>query len=634
MCGISGYFSVKNFFEKEDAHAMANVLNHRGPDAKNFFFHNHLGFAHNRLSIIDLSERGSQPMHSANDRFVIIYNGEVYNYNEIALQLKSKESGTGFQLNSSSDTEVILETFAVYGTSFIEQLNGMFAFAIYDKKQEELYLYRDRVGIKPLYYYWDGTDFVFASEIKAIKAIQKLKLEINHAAIPQYLNLGYIPSPHTIYKNVYKLEPGCFLKVNKYGISKNKYWALNNKLSEDVIKDEKKAIILISELLSSSIQYQLKSDVPFGVFLSGGVDSSLIAANAAKLSGTKINTFSIGFENESYNEAIYSRKIADYLNTNHNEFIVKVDDAINTLDDFMKAYDEPMGDSSGIPTLLLSKLVKQYATVTLSGEGGDELFHGYGAYKWAKRFDDFFLYNSRFLISKILNSYSDSRHKRAAALFQIPDMDYFYSHIYSQEQYYFTLNEITSLLQKNTFSAPLIEESVKYTDTAFNSSFNFLEKKRHFSPQEKQALYDMSFSLPDNLLAKIDGGGMSYSVETRTPYLDHRLIEKAINISSQLKNNKSAKYILKEILFQQIPPSFFNRPKKGFSIPLHIWMKGEMKFLIDDFLNKKVVDEVGVINYERVERLIYRFNNGEDFLYQRLWLLINLHKWCIYNFPL
>jgi asparagine synthase (glutamine-hydrolysing) len=631
MCGISGYFSVKKSFDEKDAHTMADALNHRGPDSKNFFFHNYLGFAHNRLKIIDLSERGKQPMHSANDRFVIIYNGEIYNYNEIASQLKSKESSAGFNFNSSTDTEVILETFALYGTPFIEQLNGMFAFAIYDKKLEELYIYRDRVGIKPLYYYWDGADFVFASELKAIKALTKLNLKLNYGAIPQYLNLGYIPSPHSIFQNVYKLEPGCFLKINKNGICKSKYWALNNALSDKVIEDEKKAMVLISELLTSSVQYQLKSDVPFGVFLSGGIDSSLIAANAAKLSGTRINTFSLGFENEKYNEAIYSRKIADYLNTNHNEFIVKVDDAIGILDTFSIAYDEPMGDSSGIPTLLLSKLVKQYATVTLSGEGGDELFHGYGAYKWAKRFDDGFVYYNRFLISKILNSFSDSRHKRAASLFQIPNKEYFYSHIYSQEQYYFSANEIPSLLAKDSFSKSLLNESIKYTDTVFNSNFNFSEKRRKFSPQEKQALYDVSFSLPDNLLSKVDGGSMTYSVETRTPYLDHRLIEKAVNVSSALKNKKATKYILKEILFQQIPASYFNRPKKGFSIPLHLWMKNEMYFLISDFLSQDMVDKVGLVNAEQVKELVFRFNKGEDYLYQRLWLLINLHRWAIKN---
>ena len=631
MCGISGYFSVKNSFNQEDAYAMANALSHRGPDSKGFFFHNHLGFAHNRLGIIDLSERGKQPMHSANDRYVIVYNGEVYNFNEIASQIKSKESVAGFQFNSSTDTEVVLEAFALNGTAFIEQLNGMFAFAIYDKKLEELYIYRDRVGIKPLYYYWDGTDFVFSSELKALKTVKQLNLKLNYAAIPQYLNLGYIPSPYSIFQNVYKLEPGCFLKINKNGISKNKYWALNNTLSNEIIKDEKKAIVLISELLTSSVQYQLKSDMPFGVFLSGGVDSSLIAANAAKLSGTRINTFSLGFENETYNEAIYSRKIADYLNTNHNEFIVKVDDAINVLDDFSKAYDEPMGDSSGIPTLLISKLVKQYATVTLSGEGGDELFHGYGAYKWAKRFDDAFVYHSRFLISKILNSFSDSRHKRAAALFQIPNKEYFHSHIYSQEEYCFSANEIPNLLRKDNFSSSLLDESIKYTDTVFNSNFNFLEKERRFSPQEKQALYDISFPLPDNLLAKIDGGSMFYSVETRTPYLDHRLIEKAVNISSVLKNKKSTKYILKEILYQQIPASYFDRPKQGFSIPLHTWLENDMYFLINDFLNKSVIDRVGIVNFEDVDQLINRFNKGETFLYQRLWLLINLHKWVIKN---
>jgi len=627
VCGISGYFSVNKFFTNEDLVTMSNMLSQRGPDSINFFSHNNVGFAHNRLSIIDLSERGKQPMHSANDRYVIIYNGEVYNYNEIASQLKYKGSGAGINFVSATDTEVILETFAVYGTAFIEQLNGMFAFAIYDKKLEELYLYRDRVGIKPLYYYWDGKDFAFASEVKALKAIKKLNLKLNYIAIPQYLNLGYIPWPHSIFENVFKLEPGCFLKVSAGGITKGKYWALDNILSKETIEDEKKATVLISELLSSSIQFQLRSDVPFGVFLSGGVDSSLIAAYAVKLSGTKINTFSIGFENEKYNEAIYARRIADYLSTNHNELIVKVDDAIKVFEDFYDTYGEPMGDSSGIPTLLISKLVKQYITVSLSGEGGDELFHGYGAYKWASRLDNFLIYHNRFLIAKILNSMSGSRYKRAAALFRIPDKDYFHSHIYSQEQYHFSADEIGSMLVEDACAPALLAESLKYTDSSFNSNFNFREKKRNFDPYEKQALYDMYFSLPGNLLNKIDRASMNYSLETRVPFLDHRLIEKAVNISSRLKNGLTSKYILKEILYQEIPAVYFNRPKQGFSIPLNLWLKKEMFFLINDFLNQNITEKIGLVKYEYVKTLIDRFNKGENYLNQRLWLLINLHKW-------
>lgn len=290
-----------------------------------------------------------------------------------------------------------------------------------------------------------------------------------------------------------------------------------------------------------------------------------------------------------------------------------------------------MGDSSGIPTLLISKLVKKYVTITLSGEGGDELFHGYGAYNWAQRLENFFVYHNRFLISKVLNSFSNNRYKRVAELMQIPNKAYFHSHIYSQEQYHFSANEIPFVLHKDNFNYSLLDEYFKYSDTVFNSNFNFSEKERVFSPQEKQALYDVYFSLPDNLLTKIDGASMNYSLETRVPFLDHRLIEKAINISSTLKNKKSSKYILKEILYQHIPASYFNRPKKGFSIPLDLWMKNKMHFLIDDYLNQKAIIKVGLVNADYVKNLIYRFNKGEDFLYQRLWLLINLHRWFIKN---
>src|ERR1035437_6137922 len=379
MCGISGYFTTNNFFTKEDLDIMVETQNHRGPDSNGIFLHNYVGLGHNRLSIIDLSERGIQPMHSHSKRYVIVYNGEVYNFAEIASQLKYKNDSE-FNFNSSTDTEVILEAFASYGTSFIDQLNGMFAFAIYDKQEEELYIFRDRIGIKPLYYYWDGQNFAFASEIETLKNIKKLNLQINYSTIPQYLNLGYIPAPYSIYENCYKLEQGHYIKINKNSFEKKQYWSLASSLSDKIIDDEKQAIVLISELLASSVQYQLKSDVPYGVFLSGGIDSSLVTANAVKLSGTKINTFSIGFENQKFNDAVYAKKIADYLGTNHHEFTVTTNDAIDTLDDYMDAYGEPYADSSGIPTLLISRLAKKHVTVTLSGEGGDELFHGYGSY--------------------------------------------------------------------------------------------------------------------------------------------------------------------------------------------------------------------------------------------------------------
>jgi asparagine synthase (glutamine-hydrolysing) len=630
MCGISGYFTKNNFFTKEDLSTMVTAQNHRGPDSNGTFIHNQVGLGHNRLSIIDLSERGAQPMHSFSSRYVIVYNGEVYNYAEVAAELKFNFD-PDFHFRSGTDTEVILQAFAGYGIDAVKHLNGMFAFAIYDKQEEELYLFRDRLGIKPLYYYWDGENFAFASEVKSLKKLNKLNLQINYSVIPQYLHLGYIPAPYSIYENCYKLEPGHYLKISKTNFEKKKYWGISSSVSNKVITNEKQALILISDLLTSSVQYQLKSDVPYGVFLSGGIDSSLVAANATKLSGTKINTFSIGFENQAFNEAVYAKKIATYLGTNHHEFTVTVNDAVEALDDYMDAYGEPFADSSGIPTLLVSRLAKKYVTVALSGEGGDELFHGYGSYNWAKRLDNFFIKHTKSVITALLKSTGSSRNKRAAEMFSVFDEDGIRSHIFSQEQYFFSADEI-NLYLKNKFLSPiLLTELLKYTDTSFANLMKEVVDNRKLSPQEKQALYDLQFYLPDDLLVKVDRASMHYSLETRVPYLDHRLVEEAINISATLKNTPTPKYILKEILYQHIPKSYFDRPKQGFSIPLKHWLHKEMHFLISDYLNEIVVNKVDIIDYKYVKELLRRFKNGEEYLFQRIWLLINLHQWFVKN---
>lgn len=628
MCGISGFFSRNEFFSREDLASMIACQDHRGPDSNGFFMEKSVGLGHNRLSIIDLSERGNQPMKSFDNRYVIVYNGEVYNYAEIAAELKFR-SGNKHPFNSSTDTEVILNSFIYYGIDFVKELNGMFAFAIYDRQEDELFLFRDRIGIKPLYYYWDGQHFAFASEIKSIKKIERLRLEVDHSMIPQYLNLGYIPAPYSIYKNCYKLEAGHYIKLSGKEFTKKQYWSIGASLSENVIKNEKQAIVLVSDLVASSVQYQLRSDVPYGVFLSGGIDSSLVTANAVKLSGTKINTFSIGFENARFNEAVYARKIADYLGTNHHEFTVTVKDAIDALEDYMSAYGEPFADSSGIPTLMVSRLARKYVTVTLSGEGGDELFHGYGAYKWAQRLDNSFLYHNRHLLFKLLRKASSSRIKRAAGMFSFKDKSGINSHIFSQEQYFFSAKEIGELCINCSTSDLLLNEFLKFTDISHRHELE-KNKGRKYTPAEKQALYDLRFYLPDNLLVKVDRASMHYSLETRVPFLDHRLVEQAINISPLLKKNPP-KNILKEILFQSIPKEFFNRPKQGFSIPLKSWLQKEMRFLIDDYLNERIVRQTGIVKFEKVKELLERFMKGEEYLFQRIWLLINLHRWFLKN---
>lgn len=630
MCGISGYFNFDNFFDEQDLRSMVISQNHRGPDSQGVFFEKNIGLGHNRLSIIDLSERGAQPMHSALNRYVIVYNGEVYNYAEVASELKFRFD-QNFHFKSATDTEVILEAFACYGVEAVNQFNGMFAFAMYDKQEEELYVFRDRLGIKPVYYFWDGKKFAFASEIKALKIVDKLNLQVNYNVIPQYLNLGYIPAPFSIYENCYKLEAGHYLKIGKNSFEKKQYWSPVNALTSKTLDDEKQAIVLISDLLSSSVQYQLKSDVPYGVFLSGGIDSSLVTANAVKTAGTKINTFSIGFEDQKYNEAVHAGKIAKYLGTNHHEFTVTCHDAIEALDDYMQAYGEPFADSSGIPTLLVSRLARKYVTVALSGEGGDELFHGYGAYKWSARLANPLIYYSRHLISMLLKNSGSSRNKRAAEMFDFKDTGTIRSHIFSQEQYFFSEKEIDAHLEKRYLSPVLLNELLKYTDTEFNTTLKGYENKRVLSPQEKQAMYDLQFYLPDNLLVKVDRASMHHSLETRVPYLDHRLVEQAININQKFKNTPTSKYLLKEILYQYIPKSYFDRPKQGFSIPLKYWLHNEMRFLVEDYLNEIIVSKVDVVKQEYVKELLFRYENGEEYLFQRLWLLINLHRWFAKN---
>lgn len=622
MCGIAGFFSIKQSFTKANLQSMSDCLAHRGPNSEGFFMDDTVGLAHRRLSILDLSANGNQPMYSHSKRYVMVYNGEVYNFAEIANELKLIKGEQKIRFVSSSDSEIILEAFAHWGPQFVEKLNGMFAIAIYDIQEKELYLFRDRIGIKPIYYYLKGNEFVFASELKSILKIESVPREINHESVAQFLHLGFIPTPNSIYRSIYKLEAGSFIKVSYSGIDHQKFWSLRSAIHADVITNEKKALVMLSDLTMSSVQYQLKSDVPFGVFLSGGIDSSLVTAQASILSNVKVNTFSIGFDENRYNESDYAKAIAKYLGTNHHEFIVRYSDAINLIEDIFEVYSEPFADSSSIPTMLVSKLAKQYVTVTLSGEGGDELFFGYGSYKWAARLSNPFLKAARVPISGILSGLSN-KYKRASKLFEFSSNQDIASHIFSQEQYLFSNQELQSLLHP-----PYNSHNASISSVAAQSD------KRNLTASEKQALFDLEYYLPDDLLTKVDRASMRYSLETRVPYLDHRIIEFALNLSPDLKyRNGVTKYLLKEILFQYVPESFFNRPKQGFAIPLEKWLKNELRFLIDDNLNESVVNRYGIVKWEEVQRLKVLFDSGQDYLYNRIWLLIVLHKWLQKNHP-
>jgi asparagine synthase (glutamine-hydrolysing) len=590
---------------------MTGVLAHRGPDAAGYYTNEAqtVGLGHRRLSIIDLSAAANQPMLSHNGQYVIVFNGEVYNFQEIAKQLHIHPKTT-------CDTEIILEAFAQKGPDCVQLFNGMFAIAVYDTAEDALYLFRDRLGVKPLYYFHDGANFSFGSEIKALLQADFIRssTSINKAAISHFLYSGYIPEPYTIYNEIMKLPAGSYAVVKKDSLEITSYWKPEEKVNKTPVTNFTSAKQQLNDLLVSSVSYRMISDVPFGTFLSGGIDSSTVTAIAQKNSSQPINTFSISFKEAKYNEGEYARQVAKYLNTNHHEFTVTQTDALQLMDKMLTAYDEPYADSSAIPTMLVSKLARQHVTMILSGDGGDELFMGYGAYTWAKRLHNPFVAAFRFPVAKAL-SILGSRYKRAAKVFEYTNKYRIKSHIFSQEQYFFSEKELNGLLTP----------SYK-TEILFDEEFNQVARK--LSAEEEQALFDIKYYLKDDLLTKVDIASMQFSLEARTPFLDYRVVEFALNLSEDLKmKDGTTKYLLKQVLYDYLPRQMFERPKWGFSIPLVHWLKNDLHYLIDNYLNVEIIQACGVVKYDEVEKILQRFEAGEDYLYNRLWVLILLHKW-------
>ena len=607
MCGITGFKSSK--FNKENLIKMTDKLTHRGPDAYGFFFNRvkNIGLGHRRLSILDLSNNANQPMNSHCGRYVMVFNGEIYNYKEIRSLIKNKYWKT------NSDSEVILEAFVKWGLNFVEKLNGMFAIAIYDKIEDKLHLFRDRMGIKPLYYYHKEDQFIFASEIKSIKSLN-IDLSIDQVSIVSYLHLGYIPKPNSIYNEIKKIKSGTYLTFEKGMVKEHNYWDSNRQLKEKTIINFKEAKIKLTSLIHDSIEKRLISDVPLGTFLSGGTDSSLITALAQKINSKPINTFSIGFKELKYNESEEAKKISNYLNTNHHEFILSEKDALAEIEEIIDHMDEPFADSSILPTMLVSKMAKKYVSVCLTGDGGDELFMGYGSYTWANRINNPFFKHIKKPISKILLKSKSNRNKRGGTLIDTPNKNW-KSHIFSQSQNLFTEKEIKNIFKFNI--------SLKIIDKV-NSQEKY---PRKLYSDEEQAFFDLNNYLIDDLLVKVDRASMYSSLEARVPLLDHRIVEYSLNLDKSLKNKgKTQKFLLKEVLYEFIPRKIMKRPKWGFSIPLEKWLQNELYYLIEKYLNKQSFDELKLFNYKEIDKLKYRFINGEFYLYNRLWSLIILVK--------
>ena len=609
MCGIAGYYSIEKFSDEKSLRQMTDVISHRGPDADGFFFDEHCGLGHRRLSIIDLSSAANQPMYSHNSRYAMVFNGEIFNFQEIASLVKTS-------LQTHSDSEVILELLSQQGADAVNLFNGMFTIALYDKQEKTLSIFRDRLGVKPIYYSFQNGKFVFASELIALLQFPDFKTgrKKNQKAIAQYLNIGYIAEPQTIYEGIYKFPSGVYAKIDSSGLIFSFYWKAEEKIEKNIESDFVSAKNKLNDLMRSSVQMRMISDVPFGTFLSGGIDSSLITAIAQSVSADPVKTFSIGFKESGFNESEYAKKVSQHLHTEHYEFMVTYKEAIELADNIVDVTDEPFADPSIIPTMLVSKLARQYVTMTLSGDGGDELFMGYGAYKWAERFQNPLLTNFRKPLSGIL-SMLPSKYKRVAELLNYDDRAFLQSHIFSQEQYFFSADEIKNLLVENC-------------NEEFRIRQNCSSLKRNLSVKEEQALFDLNYYLKDDLLVKVDRASMKFSLEARTPFLDYRVVEFALNLNENLKlKNGTSKYLLKELLFDYVPREYFNRPKWGFSIPLKHWLKKELRHLVDFYLSKEMIEKHGVINFIEVKNIISRFMNGEEYLYNRIWNLMILHQW-------
>ncbi len=614
MCGIAGYFSPEGRFKKQDLETLTNSLAHRGPDAAGYFYENAIGLGHRRLSIIDLSEAANQPFFSRNQRFVLIFNGEIYNYKEVEAAIKKEDKI--FQPKTTSDTEIITEAFSVWGIDFIHKLNGMFTIAVYDREEKSLFLFRDRMGIKPVYYHYDGTNFAFASEVKALTKIG-IDKTIDLNALKDYLFLEYVPGEQTIFKNIKKLSAGYFLKISAQGFEKKQYYDIAEKYRETKAGSEESYKQDFLEQLKKSVKYQSLSDVPIGAFLSGGTDSSLICSVFQEQNIQPVNTFTIGFDVKEFDETAYAGKVAEILKTNHRLTSVGEKEALEIAEHVCDFYDQPFAAPSTIPSYIVCKKAREHVTVALSGDGGDELFMGYGYYNWQQRIEKisaFGGYPARKLVASMLGLL-DNQSKRAARIFDYADYSSIWLHTWSQEQYMFSENEISSLFRE------------EYKHSTLSADWEKISAMK-IHPFEKIALFDIKNYLADNLLYKMDIASMASSLEVRVPYLDHNLVEHAINIPLEYKiKGKEQKYLMKKSLQNYLPDDLVYRKKWGFPAPIGNWLQTELSFMIDKYLDEKELNKHGLFNYSFVKNLVAKFRSGETFHYKRIWTLIVFQMW-------
>jgi asparagine synthase (glutamine-hydrolysing) len=612
MCGITGFCDFTRKLTKENLHHANEALHHRGPDSGNTVIFDagnaNVGFGHRRLSILDISENGNQPMYSDDKSVCIVLNGEVYNFKEIRKELE----GFGHSFHSWSDTEVIIKAYQQFGIDAVKKFIGMFSFAIYDIKKQEIYLLRDRAGVKPLHYHYKNDCLLFASELKSFYTYPSFPKDINEKAVTLFFKYGYIRAPHTIFKNTYKVQPGHFIKIDiqRKQVTDHIYWDVIDYYNKPKLKiSEEEATDEVERLFTSAFQYRMVSDVPVGVFLSGGYDSSVVAALLQKNNTQKIKTFTIGFHEKKWNEAPYAKQIAQHLGTDHHEYYCTTKEAQDIFPLLADIYDEPFGDSSGIPTTLVSRFARSQVTVSLSADGGDEIFAGYNKYHHQVKINSYINRSPKLLLNLVKNL-SNATINRANELLN-SNKSTSLTEIYNR---HLNFKDISALI-------PYYDDSVGLLDEipAINNQNDYINTL---------LAQDYRSYMVDDILTKVDRATMSIALEGREPLLDHRIIEFVSQLPSELKyNNGVTKYLLKKIVHKHIPKEIMDRPKTGFSIPMHQWLTTDLKDHLYNYINKEQFEKHNLLDVKKAMAIRGEFIAGRKNRETPMWLLLMFQMW-------
>jgi asparagine synthase (glutamine-hydrolysing) len=638
MCGICGEINfLKKEVEQHDIEKMMDALYHRGPDDAGLYCDASIGLGHRRLSILDLSAHGKQPMWSNDRSLCLVYNGEVYNYREIQTELSS----LGYQFSSSTDTEVVVNAVHCWGLEkALSKFIGMFAFAIWDARNKLLHLCRDRAGVKPLYYYQTDKTLIFGSEMKALLSHPTFRKDLDPAALGQYFVAGYFPDSATVFRNTSRLSPGHYLTITAEGATQlHKYWSLETIERDSFRGTFEEAVEHTEQLLESAFAYRLVSDVPVGLFLSGGIDSSLTSAILKKKIQADILNITIGFHEKNYDETPQAKKVAQELGVRHLVHHVTEKEAQDALFKFCDIYDEPFGDTSGIPTYILSKLTREHVKVALSADGGDEQFCGYesyASYDRNYRLLNKFPYRLRHLLSVCLKKLLQYQNISSWGTRQEREESYFPQSAARYEKMLRLLKihsrqDLIRLMNEKAWSQDTIGEflSIGGKDLFSNTVLSDAHfEQYHDGLLDAMMRTDYSSFLRDDILVKVDRASMHVSLECRDPFLDHRIAEFAYSLPTEyLLHNGEHKRILKQITRKWLSESIISAPKRGFMIPLYYWLRGTWKPIVHEYLSREKVRAVGFLDEEKVQREVKKFYGSHGQRAEKIWMMLNFQMW-------